>query len=287
MCYDYNWLTADFEYLENNYGFIEHITIGESVMKRSIHGVKIGTGRRQVLVTAAFHGLESITAAIVMKFASDYAARISDSNPFFGKNAAQLFVKNTLYVLPMINPDGVDIAAHGIDTSMPAHQRLVKSVGVCDFKRTWQANARGVDLNHNYDALWSAVHPSPSPSKYGGECPESEPETKALTTFVRRMQPDILLAFHSQGGEIYCDFDGHCPEGALEIAEEMAAVSGYEVCRPTGTAAFGGCKDWFIREFDRPGFTIEVGHGQNPLPISMLDEIYAENAKIILCAMGK
>ena len=283
MCYDYNRLMTDIEHLENNYNFIEHFTIGESVMKRGIHCLKIGSGRRKILISAAFHGLESITAALVMKFVEDYAARISDGNHFFGKSAAHIFVKNTLYILPMVNPDGIDIAANGIDLSNPVHQQLVKSVGISDFKHTWQANAHGVDLNHNYDALWSAVLPSPTPSKYGGERPECEPETKAVTTFVRRLRPDILLALHSQGGEIYYDFDGYCPAEALDLAEKMSAVSGYEVCRPTGTAAFGGCKDWFIREFDLPGFTIEVGHGQNPLPMSMLDEIYEENAKIILC----
>ena len=285
MCYDYNLLMADIEFLENNYSFIEHTTIGKSIAGRGIHCLKIGGGTRKVLITAAFHGLESITAALVMKFIGDYAMRICDGNTFFGKKAARLFVRNTLYILPMINPDGIDIAANGIDASDYVHQQLVKAVGICDFKHTWQSNARGVDLNHNYDAQWSAVVPSPSPSKYGGEYPESEPETKAVATFIRRECPDILLAFHSQGGEIYYDFDGHSPGGALEIAEEMAAVSGYDVCRPTGTAAFGGCKDWFIREFGRPGFTIEVGHGKNPLPLGMLDEIYGENAKIILCAM--
>ena len=233
MCYDYNRLISDIERLKNNHSFIEHTLIGESVMKRGIHCLKIGSGRRKILITAAFHGLESITAALVMKFIGDYAAHINDGNSFFGKIAAQLFVRNTICILPMINPDGIDIAANGIDTANPIHQQLIKSVGVCDFAHTWQANASGVDLNHNYNALWSAVLPSPSPSKYGGEQPESEPETKAVTTFVRRVQPDILLAFHSQGGEIYYDFDGHCPDGALDLAENMAAVSGYDACRPT------------------------------------------------------
>ena len=54
---------------------------------------------------------------------------------------------------------------------------------------------------------------------------------------------------------------------------------------PTGTASFGGCKDWFIKEFGKAGFTIEIGSGKNPLPMEKLDEIYNENARIILKAM--
>ena len=85
MCYDYNRLTADIERLGNNYSFIGHTIIGESVMRRGIHCMKIGSGRRKILIAAAFHGLESITAAIAMKFLGDYSERISDGNPFFKK----------------------------------------------------------------------------------------------------------------------------------------------------------------------------------------------------------
>ena len=81
-------------------------------------------------------------------------------------------------------------------------------VGIHSFNHVWQANSRGVDINHNFDAKWQMVVDKPSPSKYGGEYAESEPETRAITEFVRKEQFDMLLAFHSQGREIYYDFDG-------------------------------------------------------------------------------
>ncbi len=284
MCYDYKTLTADIDRL--GYDFIERTLIGKSVEGREINCITIGGGRRTTLIAAAFHGLESITAAAVMRFAADYAAHITSGEMFFGKSAARLFVRNTLHIVPMVNPDGVNIAAHGIDPSNPVHSELIGMAGICDFKREWQANARGVDLNHNYDARWDAIKEGPSPTKYGGEYPESEPETRAVTGFVRRVRPDALIALHSQGREIYRDFNGYCPAGARETAHKMAAESGYAVRHPTGTAAFGGCKDWFIHEFDRPGFTIEIGYGKNPLPLNMLDEIYEEIARLLLSAMA-
>jgi g-D-glutamyl-meso-diaminopimelate peptidase len=106
-----------------------------------------------------------------------------------------------------------------------------------------------------------------------------------MVDFVRKTDFDILIAFHSQGKEIYYDFDGITAENSRKLAEEMAKVSGYAVCTPTGSAAFGGCKDWFIKEFGKAGFTIEIGSGQNPLPMEKLNEIYDENALIILKAM--
>lgn len=158
-------------------------------------------------------------------------------------------------------------------------------VGIHSFNHVWQANSRGVDINHNFDAKWQMVVDKPSPSKYGGEYAESEPETRAITEFVRKEQFDMLLAFHSQGREIYYDFDGMTGENSVEIAKKMAEESGYAVCIPTGTASYGGCKDWFIKEFGKEGFTVEIGTGQNPLSMSMIDEVYDENAKIALCAM--
>jgi len=95
----------------------------------------------------------------------------------------------------------------------------------------------------------------------------------------------MLMAFHSQGREIYYDFDGKADTRAKQLAEEFASVSGYSAATPTGSASFGGCKDWFIEEFGKAGFTVEIGHGKNPLPIQMLDDIYKENAQILLCAL--
>lgn len=60
----------------------------------------------------------------------------------------------------------------------------------------------------------------PSPSKIRGEYAESEPETRAITEFVRKEQFDMLLAFHSQGREIYYDFDGMTGENSVEIAKK-------------------------------------------------------------------
>ena len=142
----------------------------------------------------------------------------------------------------------------------------------------------GVDINHNYDAGWKVVKEYPSNSGYAGPYSESEPETKAIVELVRAEEFDMLIAFHSQGGEIYYDFDGSVPDASEALAMKMAQVSGYKATVPEGTAAYGGCKDWFIKEFSKAGFTIEMGRGKNPLPDEMLDKIYDENAKIILSA---
>ena len=203
----------------------------------------------------------------------------------FGFDVVSFFDKISLYIVPMLNPDGVDIAVNGLDITNPWHRRLISLVGIHSFQEVWQANANGVDLNHNYDADWKITVDFPSPTKFGGEYAFDQPETQCMAKLIRDVDCDMLLCFHSQGREIYYDFNGRQERGAKALAEKMAKISGYEVKKPTGTASYGGCKDWFLEEFGRSGFTVEIGTGKNPLPVSELKNIFEENSKIILCAM--
>ena len=287
MCYDYKQMSRDLEILASNHKNLHIYDIGTSLMDKPIPCAQIGSGRKKLLLAGAFHGLEYLTAAFLTKFLSELASHASTRRSLYGYSPDKLLESITLYTVPMVNPDGVDIAIHGIDITNPYHRALISMVGIHSFNRVWQANARGVDLNHNYDAKWSMVIDRPSPKLHGGAYPESEPETRAVADFIRRERFDMLLAYHSQGKEIYYDFDGMAHERALETANKMAQESGYAVRRPTGTAAYGGCKDWFIKEYGKMGFTVEIGSGTNPLPMSALDAVYEDNAKLTLCAMAE
>ena len=203
----------------------------------------------------------------------------------FGYPVAELAEHTTLYIIPMVNPDGVDIAVNGIDIKNGYHRRLINSAGIHRYRSVWQANAAGVDLNHNYDAAHTPGRECPSPSLYGGEIPEDQPESAAVANLIRSLEPDVLLCFHSQGREIYSHFYGRTGSGSDELLARLAKVSGYTPAEEKGTAAYGGCKDWFIKEYDRPGFTIESGSGKNPLPVSLTDSIFEENSRIILETM--
>lgn len=285
MGYDYKQCRADMEAFHAKHGG-ELFSIGESVMEQKIMCIKYGKGARKLFANGAHHGLEYITSAFLMRFLSEYAASVERGEDMLGFDALRLFDNTSLYVVPMINPDGVDIAVNGLDITNPYHRRLISSVGIHSFNRVWQANANGVDLNHNYDARWSVIEKSPAPSKYSGPYAESEPEVRAVTELVRSENFDVLMAFHSQGGEIYYDFDGLASERDRAFAARLSAQSGYPVKAPVGTAAFGGCKDWFIKEFGKSGFTVEMGRGKNPLSERLLSNFFDENARILLCALS-
>ncbi len=285
MGYDYKKCCGEIFAFSKNAKGASVFSIGESVMEKKIYCIVYGRGKKKLFINSAHHGLEYITSAFLMRFLRSVAEANEGGFDLFGYDVKRLLENVTIFAVPMVNPDGVDIAVNGLDITNRYHRRLISMVGIHSFNKVWQANANGVDINHNYSARWGVIEKNPSPTKYSGPYSESEPETKAVCSLVRSESFDMLMAFHSQGGEIYYDFDGLAQERDREWAEEMSKESGYPARTPVGTASFGGCKDWFIKEFGKSGYTIEMGHGKNPLPDEKLDEIFEENAKIVLSAM--
>ena len=84
---------------------------------------------------------------------------------------------------------------------------------------------------------------------------------------------------------IYWQYDGYDVPGSAAIARQFAAVSGYDVAETPYASGHAGYKDWFIQDYRRPGFTIEAGSGENPLPLSQFPDIWSENLGILLGGM--
>lgn len=93
-----------------------------------------------------------------------------------------------------------------------------------------------------------------------------------------------MIAYHTQGRVIYWSFQNYQPPVAYQIAQIFARASGYTVATPPPEAVYAGYKDWFIQEYRRPGYTMEVGIGRNPIPISQFNTIYGENEEVMLLA---
>ena len=93
-----------------------------------------------------------------------------------------------------------------------------------------------------------------------------------------------MVALHSQGKEIYWQFRDIFVPGAEELGRKMAEASGYTLADVPFASSFAGYKDWFIQQFRRPGYTIEVGSGVNPLPLDQFEEIYRDVLPILVIA---
>lgn len=112
--------------------------------------------------------------------------------------------------------------------------------------------------------------------------PLTEPEALAVYNFTLSHNFRLVLSFHTQGQEIYWQFQSYNPLNSLAIGEQFAESSGYVLTKTPYTSSFAGYKDWFIQTYNQPGYTIEAGIGENPLPISQFDEIYKNNLGILV-----
>lgn len=283
------------ERLTAAYDFVRSEILTISTFGRNVWALVIGNGQRKVLFSAAHHANEWITATLLLKFAEDLARAEQTGEALYGI-PGRLFAANvTVYLVPMVNPDGVDLVTGALEPDSMEYaqaEALAANYPWIPFPEGWKADLQGVDLNLQYPARWLLARQikfaqgftRPGPRDYVGRAPLTQPEPEALADYTRRIDPALTLAYHTQGGEIYWSFADYVVPGARELAEEFARLSGYTVAEPAPQSGNAGYKDWFIQRFCRPGFTIEAGYGANPLPIGQFDQIYRDNLGILTTA---
>ncbi|MBP1937782.1 g-D-glutamyl-meso-diaminopimelate peptidase [Paenibacillus sediminis] len=282
--YGYSNMMRHIERLTATYPFVTAEVIGRSVMGKPIPAIRIGCGPRQVHFNGAVHANEWITSPCLMQFIEDYACALYRGVCWQHYNVTDWYNHNTLWIVPMVNPDGVEIVQEGVHPLHPYyHQLLEWNNGRRQFRR-WKANIRGVDLNDQFPAHWEEERErrgkcSPAPQDYSGPSPLSEPESVALAWLTDREKFDLALSLHTQGREIYWNYRSFEPSYAEYWALRLARAGGYRAVKLSGSDA--GYKDWFIEKYGKPGFTVEAGTGINPLPLTDYEDIYAEVSLIL------
>ena len=273
--YSFDSFQRDLAALIDIYPFIEVHSIGESVMGKPLYDIRIGKGLTEVFFNAGMHANEWITCAAAMNLINDYLIGLTNSGSLLGEPLLPYYSSHTVSFVPMINPDGVDLVVYNGNIEEPYRsEALAINSGNEDFSG-WKANIRGVDLNKQFPALWevdAVVGPQePAPRDYSGTAPLTEPEVIALADLTRARDFDRVVALHTQGEEIYYGFENLEPPESETYAANMAKQTGYTAIRNVDSRA--GYKDWFIQDWRRPGFTIELGLGVNPLPLEQLSQI--------------
>ena len=271
------------------YDFLRVDAIGCSVLGRPLLQLTIGEGAKRVGFNAAHHANEWITTPLLLRFLAQYAAGVRDGDARY----TQLYRRCTLDIVPMLNPDGADLVTGALGEGCPAYAQaraIAARFPHIPFPSGWKANIQGLDLNLAYPAQWERARQikhakgfcCPAPRDYPGPAPLAAVESAALYRRTIAADYQLVLAYHTQGRLIYWDFEGR---GDYALAQKMGAASGYSVELPPAESSAAGYKDWFIQSFGRPGFTIEAGHGRNPLPLCQLNEMFHENLPILLLAL--
>lgn len=289
--YTYEIIERQIRGLRARYPFIQVGSIGNSAMGKNLYVIRLGRGTNHVSYNGAHHANEWITTPLLMKFIENFAKAYATGGSIKGYNIPDIWNRSSIFIVPMVNPDGVDLVNYWPNYTNPAYIQAARlnTTGL-PLPRVWKANIKGVDLNLNYPAEWEREHQDeieqgiirPGPRDYGGPSALSEPESSAMVNFTRLNNFRLVIAYHTQGEVIYYRFNNLEPPESTTIARLFSQISGYPALENPAEASYAGYKDWFIQDFRRPGFTIEVGLGANPLPLSQFPIIYQQNEEIML-----
>ena len=270
---------AELLFLYPNY--LKTEVFARSAEGRALYAITLGNpdAPYSLLVQAGIHGREWMNCLLVMMQLSALCGRMesSASSAFFcrhgrkkyyyhGISYQKLFSKVCVHVLPMTNPDGVTIS-----------QRI------CPL---WKANARGVNLNSNFQAGFSTLPSTKLPhyKDYKGPAFHSEPESQALVQYTKKYKPDVVISYHETGSLLYGNYgqQGSLKKRCYRLLDNLAKVSGYPIS--PDYAVSGGYSDWCVRLMKIPACTIETGTGTAPISYSQLPSLWQKNRLILPAA---
>jgi predicted deacylase len=292
--YSYEQLLEDSNELARLYpGLVDVSSIGRSVEGRDIILIKLGKGNKKILLVGAHHAREYMTSTFLMETVDEYARAYASNGKFGGYDIKKLLNDVTVYIVPMVNPDGVNLVQNGPD-SVKEPEKVKTMRMLQDGYDKWKANINGVDLNRQYPCHWEEKESTtdvPSSEMYKGTAPATEPEVRAVMQLCKAQEFILAVSFHTKGEVIYWADSGtqEAIAAGSQIAQTLNEVSGYELMPVSGDpSVYGaGFENWFRQDFKRPAFCIELtpaGNGSTSHDDASFDELVWDKAKY-LCAV--
>lgn len=281
--YTYREMEEDINILKEKYpDYFTYKIAGRSYDGRNIYIICLGNknAEKEVLIQSTIHGREYMNSAICMAQLEYY---LNNWNAMFdGKYTyGELFNKTCVYIMPMLNPDGVAISQFGYNSIKNEKLRnaLKEMSGIENYKR-WKSNARGVDLNRNFSTFWSKDGEIGS-SFYSGRKPDSERETRIIKKIINKHDFEFVISYHSMGNRVYWDIgqSGEIYNATYKLARKISNITGYplgEKSEPEGLSY-----NWTIYEKNIPEIIIENGFGVCPLPVTEYKKTWKVNKELI------
>lgn len=277
----------EIEKMTDVFPFVTCRKIGSSVLGKPLYELTIGedTAERKVHVNASFHANEWITTSVALKWCKEYCAALCENKTVFGHSALDIFSRTSLSFVPLVNPDGVDLVLYGCEDLSEQSEFLNELNEYRPDFREWKANINGVDLNKHFPSNWDIEQrrkpKAPSYRDFPGMAPLTEPEAQAMHRLITEQPPDRVIALHTQGQEIYWGYEGYEPEQSAQVIREFEEISGNRYQGVKTIDSHAGFRDWFIQQYGKEGYTVELGKGKNPLPFHQFADIYQATEGIL------
>lgn len=291
--YTYEDLQEDIALLSEWYpDLLSCDSLTETFDGRELYHLVIGDphAEKKIFFNGGIHAREYITSPLVMKQAAAYLEHIAAGDSYREISYQHFWEDVQIHVVPMVNPDGIAISQKGLEGIQTEKAReQVENIARLDgqspegsYLTGWKANANGVDLNRNFDALWEEYQDPaghPSADHYKGESPGCETESSALIELTEAEDFDRTVSYHTQGNVIYWYFaqEGQLYTDTLEFAQRISRLTGYPTDGNYQSLDPAGYKDWAISSQGIPSLTIEVGRGTSPVPLEQFAAIWREN----------
>lgn len=266
--------------------FTELKTIGKSVEGRPIYALRIGNGKKEILMDASMHAREHMTTNVLMEMIDQYSYHYVRGSKFGSYQVKSVLDQASIWFVPMMNPDGVTLVQSGLNAV--ANKDLVRKINGSSNVARWKANIRGVDLNRNFDATWSSIistppYNVPAFKNYKGIAPFSEPEAKALRDFVLARPFKSYITYHSSGQIIYWGYDSMSNHTRnYNVVKSVANVTGYSIIPPNPKKPTAASESWFTKVKKMPAMTVEIAKysGEGPVSFSQWEDVWRRNQTV-------
>lgn len=261
---------SDYTYLQNStwrlkalYPVLRVKTLGKSVVGRSIYGLEIGReSAPAVIMVGTILGTDAQSGPLLLQLAEHILQALTNGQPLSGINPASMLCNRKIVLIPVLNPDGREICEKGAHCAGLDSGRIRRLSG--GHTENWDANAKGVDLTHNFDLYFEKRKErrksqgiyGPCRKGYGGPYAESEPETVALTDYCRSQTIHYTLAFYPGKGEIFWRNQNDLPDAGEQMARLLAVCSGYDVEASIGKIADTGFRNWVANLTQKPSIDV-------------------------------
>ena len=143
--YNYEKLKNDLFFLNYEYKLLKINNIGKSTLGEKIIYIKLGEGNKKLFINSSHHANEWITSLIIMMFIEKYLKLYINKEIYKGYNIEELWKKTSLYIVPMVNPDGLNLCLKDKKILNNNEYKEVWKKYENNLK-SWKANIRGVDL---------------------------------------------------------------------------------------------------------------------------------------------